>query len=152
MVALGRELGADYVQFRPAILYDAHEPGKSSEDARWAHEALRWLKPYADDPFVIADAKRFAMYHGWQGHGYATCYWATLQTVVTPNGMVWTCCNKREHGDALLGDLSTESFADIWARRGPAEVTPSCRVMCRGHLANVTLNALMTEPAHAEFI
>jgi MoaA/NifB/PqqE/SkfB family radical SAM enzyme len=152
MVALGRALGADYVQFRPTIRYEALAPGQRAEEPAWVARALRWLKGYAGNPFVIADLSRFGMYGGWQGHGYTTCYWAALQTVVTPNGKVWTCCNKREHADALLGDLSVEPFEAVWARREPAAVTPSCRLMCRGHLANVTLNALLAEPAHANFV
>jgi cyclic pyranopterin phosphate synthase len=152
MVNLARDLGADYVQFRPTIRYEALEPGKRAETPDWVKRAVRWFGRLQGDPFVIADAARFGMYGGWQGHGYGTCYWSTMQTVITPNGKVWTCCNKREHGDALLGDLAVESFAEVWARRTPAEVTPSCRVMCRGHLANVTLNALMAEPAHANFV
>lgn len=153
MVELGRALGADYVQFRPAIRYDAQTPGRRDEDAAWVTDALRWLRPYADDPFVIADEQRFAMYRDWQGHGYNTCRWVAMQTVITPNGKVWACCNRREHADALLGDLSVETFADVWARVAPVAVNGHCRVMCRGHMANITLDALLeSKPAHANFV
>lgn len=152
MVALGRELGVDYVQFRPAIRYKADEPGVRDEDAAWVADAVRWLRAYADDPLVIADEQRFAMYANWQGHGYTTCRWVTMQTVITPNGKMWNCCNQREHAQALLGDLAHESFADVWARVGPVDVGPQCRVLCRGHLANRTLDALAREPAHANFV
>jgi MoaA/NifB/PqqE/SkfB family radical SAM enzyme len=152
MVALGHELGVDYVQFRPTIRYRADAPNQPDEDTGWVRHAMRWLRSYAEDPFVVADLSRFAMYADWQGHGYPTCYWAALQTVITPNGRVWACCNKREHPDALLGDLSQESFADVWARARPVVVGPQCRVMCRGHVANLTLAHVMHEGAHRNFI
>jgi MoaA/NifB/PqqE/SkfB family radical SAM enzyme len=152
MVRLGRELGADYVQFRPAIQYRADAPDQLDEDVEWVFWAMRWLKSYERDPFVIAGLRRFEQYAHWKGHGYSTCNWAAMQTVITPNGRVWTCVNKREHPDALLGDLSTESFADIWARVRPCAVNGSCRLMCRGHVANLTLDEVMRQGVHSNFI
>lgn len=153
MVTLGKVLGADYVQFRPTILYDQETPNQLSEDTAWLTDALVYLSEYADAPGVIVDLERFRMYQSWQGHGYSTCHWSALQTVITPNGKVWRCLNKREHGDALLGDLSVETFADVWARAGgTCAVDGSCRTMCRGHVPNLTLDSLMREPAHRNFI
>lgn len=153
MVALGRELGVDYVQFRPTIRYEQDAPGELAEDTSWVSWAIGHLNAVKDDPLVIADLDRFAMYQGWQGHGYGTCYGAALQTAITPNGMMWRCTNKVEHPDALLGDLSQESFADIWARAGgPCVVDSTCRVMCKQHLANLQLTPMMAEQVHANFI
>lgn len=153
MVKLGRSLGVDYVQFRPTVHFRQDAPGELAEDTSWMTSALGHLNVYARDSFVQADVQRFEMYQHWQGHGYSTCFWSALQTVITPNGKVWRCANKREHPSALLGDLSIESFAEIWARSGgPCEVDAKCRVMCRGHLANVTLDKLMQPQVHANFI
>jgi len=83
----------------------------------------------------------------------STRYWKSLQAVITPNGYMWTCTNKMEHADAVLGDLSAESFADIWARAGsPCGTDSGCRVACRGDLANQTLNEVMTLTPHANFV
>jgi MoaA/NifB/PqqE/SkfB family radical SAM enzyme len=153
MVHLGHKLGADYVQFRPVIAYDQAAPGQLVEDAQWVNSVVNDLRKYAGDPFVQADLSRFEWYRDWNGHGYATCNWSALQTVITPNGKVWRCTDKREHADALLGDLSVESFADVWARAGgPCQVNAGCRLMCRGHVANVTLDAIMARPEHGNFI
>lgn len=151
-IELAHSLGADYIQFRPTIAYDQLHPDISAENTEWVEEARQVLRLFTGDPFVIADLERFKDYQKWAGHGYATCYWAALQTVITPNGKVWRCLNKREHGDAMLGDLTQESFADIWARAGTCAVDGSCRVMCRGHVPNQTLNAVMAAPVHPEFI
>jgi MoaA/NifB/PqqE/SkfB family radical SAM enzyme len=153
MVKLGHSLGVDYVQFRPTIRFDMATPDQLAEETAWLDLAMAHLGAYAHDPFVSADLDRFQMYRRWQGHGYATCHWTGLQTVITPNGKVWRCTNKREHPGALLGDLSVESFTDVWGRSGGAcQVDGTCRVMCRGHVPNVTLDAIMQPQAHANFI
>jgi MoaA/NifB/PqqE/SkfB family radical SAM enzyme len=154
MVRLGRELGVDYVQFRPTIRYEQDAPGSPAEtDMRWVPHAVGRLNAYRHDPFVIADTERFNLYATWQGHGYETCLWSALQTVITPNGKVWRCVNKREHPDALLGDLSIEGFDALWPRAGGAcPVDAGCRVLCRGHIANLALTEALKEPAHAAFI
>lgn len=153
MVKLGRDLGVDYVQFRPTIHYRQDAPSELAENTDWISWAVGWLQEYAHDPFVIADVERFRQYQRWDGHGYPTCYWSALQTVITPNGKVWRCTNKREHADGYLGDLTEESFADIWARAGgPCSVNSQCRVMCIGSTKNPMLNEIMRERVHANFI
>lgn len=154
MVKLGRELGVDYVQFRPTIQYAQDNPGVPAEKTNWISNAMAHLNAYQGDPFVIADLERFKMYRDWDSHGYSTCYWSGLQTVITPNGKVWRCTNKREHPSALLGDLTQDSFADIWQRSGgPCSVDSECRVLCRGHIANIPLQTIMAAPGpHANFI
>lgn len=153
MVGLGLNLKVDYVQFRPTILYSQAAPNKVDGDTAWVDLAVRNLKKWENNKFVICDVGRFNDYKNWGGHTYANCYWSALQTVVTPNGLVWRCVNKREHPDAILGDLNNESFANIWSRIGGAcAVDSDCRVMCRGHVANVALDKAMNPPAHVNFI
>lgn len=152
MVKLGRSLGVDYVQFRPIVQYNQDAPDELAEDTAWLSWAIGHLSAYQGDSFVQADIDRFRMYQTWQGHGYTTCYWSALQTAISPSGQVWRCTNKTEYPDALLGDLNTESFTDIWARSGPCQVDAKCRLLCRGHIANTQLQPMMTEMPHANFI
>lgn len=153
MVKLGRSLGVDYVQFRPTIQYRQDAPGELAEDTQWITWAVGWLNEFAGDSFVQVDIARFREYQTWNGHGYPTCYWSALQTVITPNGKVWRCTNKREHPDALLGDLSVESFAEVWARSGgPCAVDKGCRLLCRGHWSNQVLDKVMADHPHRNFV
>lgn len=148
MIELAKLLGVDYCQFRPIINYDQNNPSVSIEQSTW----INYL-PTVNLDRVIFDKERFKQYQTWQGHGYNTCHWSALQTVITPNGKVWRCVNKRGYSDALLGDLTQESFASIWERQGKSVAVDSkCRIMCRGHIANQTLDKLMKEPSHANFI
>lgn len=153
MVDLGRNVGADYVQFRPTVQYSASAPSLRTGDTEWMAHAIVRLRAHANDPFVMLDLERFDEYRTWGGHGYTTCYWTGMQTVITPNGNVWRCVNKREQTGALLGSLKEQTFADIWQRAGGAcAVDSQCRVFCKGHLGNITINAVMSEPLHSNFV
>lgn len=153
MQKLARDLGADYAQFRPMIQYDQATPNALVEDTAWVDEAVQLLRQYRDDPFVIADISRFTRYAKWRGHGYPTCFWSALQTVITPNGKAWRCTNKREHPDGLLGDLSVESFETLWQRSGGAcGVNGGCRIACKGDPGNESLHAIFADAPHANFV
>lgn len=150
---LAYALGADYVQFRPTIHYEQADPDHPAENTEWLAAAIPHLERVAAAFSIVeVDLDRFNAYRDWAGHGYETCWWSALQTVITPNGFVWTCVNKREHPASLLGELAEEPFEDIWARRPLAKVDGSCRVMCRGHIPNLTLTDLMAEKRHAAFV
>jgi MoaA/NifB/PqqE/SkfB family radical SAM enzyme len=150
--SLAHDLAVDYIQFRPTIMYDQANPDGLAEDTVWIDRVLEDLSQLSHFGHVIVDLDRFRLYKNWHGHDYHTCFWSGLQTVVTPNGKMWTCVNKREHPGAEIGDLSQERFAVAWSRNRLAQVAADCRVMCRGHLPNVTLNQIMAPQAHAEFI
>ena len=152
MVELGMSLGADYIQLRPAVMYDQDDMSKAAEDTSWLKDCIEWLKTLEDEEFIEADLWRFQEYMNFE-RNYPVCYWTALNTVITPNGKIWACVNKRGHEEAEIGDLNDESFEEIWARSGTWSGDFSrCRVLCRGHLANLTLDVIMQEPVHAEFI
>lgn len=150
MRRLGESLGAHYVQFRPAVLFDQEHRGLA-QDVDWIDQARPLLATLQGEG-VEMDLDRFDRLRHWQGHGYTQCSWCTLQTVITPDGRLWTCVNKRGDASALLGDLKAESFAAIWATHTVRPVDTECRVMCRGHLPNLALQPLITRGEHEEFI
>lgn len=145
-------LGADYIQFRPTINYEQDNPNELCEDTSWMDAALGYIQTLTGGLPIEIDARRFRGYQDWESHPYPTCWWSALQSVITPSGAMWTCVNKREHPAALVGELAKESFADIWARRQVAQVDGDCRVMCRGHVANLALNDIFAEKPHAAFV
>lgn len=148
-VRLARELGVDYVQFRPTILFDAARPGQRIEQPEWIGRALAAVP---NDPIVSIDRARFEMYASWESHGYSRCHWSALQAVVTPNGSMWTCVNRREDRGSLIGSLAEEPFEKIWARVRRHEVDGRCRLMCRGHIPNLTVEELARPMKHWEFV
>lgn len=152
MKRLARVLGADYVRFRPTIRYRYEQPNKPNENTGWINQAIEYLEKYKDSKFVSVELDRFRMYRDWQEHPYKRCWWSALQVCITPNGKVWTCVNKRENPGAVIGDLSQEQWHEITARMIIPAVDGQCRVMCRGHVANLTLDQVMTKPKHENFI
>lgn len=151
MAELGHELGADYVQFRPTIRYKSEAPNEIDGGIGWIPGAISLLETM-DRNGVEIDLSRFDMLHEWTGHGYSQCWWSGLQTVITPNGKVWACLNKRGMDGAELGDLNDESFETIWERAPIQVVNDHCRVMCRGHIPNMELKGMFEHKPHGEFI
>jgi sulfatase maturation enzyme AslB (radical SAM superfamily) len=152
MIDLGNDLGVDYIQFRPTIIYDQEHPAHRAENTSWMSDAIKLMESNQYDRKLIVDLDRFRDYQNWTAHNYEICWWSGIQTVITPNGKVWTCVNKREYTGALLGDLTTESFSNVWKRRRIAHVDADCRIMCRGYPANRILNEIMAPNDHANFI
>lgn len=152
MAKLAHKLGGTYVQFRPTISFDASNPSVSSEKSRsWARTIATMDLPASKIPIEL-DRDRFSHYANWEGHGYHECKWSALQTVITPDGRVWTCCNKRGMEGEALGDLNHETFKDIWARRPIAKVNDQCRVMCRGQMVNKFLHHIESPRPHQNFV
>lgn len=152
MYSLAQKLGADYCQFRPTILYNADLPSERTGNVAWINKAQRTLEWLSTQPGVMLDHDRFKMLHRWREHGYATCWWSGLQCVITPNGDVYACLNKRGLEAAKLGNMADELFAHIWQRSPLQCVNDQCRVMCRGHIPNVVTEPFMQDVEHKEFI
>lgn len=161
MLALARSLGATYTTFRPAIRTSVQAPGQCVDDRRWITRACEHqgmfgkplLAQLSAEPDVELDIDRFRQYRDWSSHGYDACRGIRLNTTVTPDGRVWLCPQRRGIGGSCLGNVSTESFGDIWARH-PGQWTDfaGCRAMCRLHPVNQAWAAIDTPRAHEAFI
>jgi MoaA/NifB/PqqE/SkfB family radical SAM enzyme len=153
MLALSRSLGATYATFRPTVQTSPDQPGVVTADRWWIQPALHQLRTLARESDVEVDPQRFETYRQWTGHGYQTCHGISLLTMVTPDGRLWVCPNKRGVPSAALGDLREESFAAIWARHpGHVPVDRDCRALCRLHLVNQTLSTVFQPRAHEAFV
>jgi MoaA/NifB/PqqE/SkfB family radical SAM enzyme len=153
MLDLGQDLGVDYIQFRPEISFDFDNQSSGPEDNAWIKAAIMWLDGVKGERKVNVDVSRFEMYRNWKGHGYKTCHWSQMQTVITPNGKVWTCVNRRGFEGDCIGDLTQETFAEVWQKSCAKIVDSKCRVMCRGHIPNLTLDHMMKErTGHDNFV
>jgi MoaA/NifB/PqqE/SkfB family radical SAM enzyme len=145
---LARFLGATYSVFRPMIL-----PDSPPADREWITDALPLLRELAQEADVEVDPDRFVAYRDWVGRDYLACYGIRFTTVVTPDGRVWVCCQRRGLADSCLGDLTTESFMGIWARH-PGRWTDfsQCRPMCHCDGLNHVLDAVYATHPHEAFV
>lgn len=153
MLGLSRALGSTYTTFRPAIQFQRDAPATCTGDRGWVTEALPWLEALERTPDVEVEAARFVAYRDWAGRDYDACKGIQLTTVVTPDGRVWLCPQRRGFTDSVIGDLSTESFAALWARHpGAWSDFRECRVMCRLHAVNEQIAAIQTPRVHEAFV
>lgn len=154
MIALGKRLGVSYLQFRPTILFDPANPASRARSHHWMENTaiLSYLSEQDHGIPIEIDVKRFLYYARWFGHSYSKCHWSGLQSVITADGRVWTCANKRGLESDCLGDLKKERFTDIWSRRPIAEVNDQCRAMCRGHMPNLVLHEIMSPKTDSNFV
>jgi MoaA/NifB/PqqE/SkfB family radical SAM enzyme len=154
MLKLAREMGVDYATFRPMIEYSMDDPSMPAGNVSWITQALPMLELLSNQPDVECIPERFIEYRDWQyRREYGACYGIRFNTVVTPNGKVFVCVNRREFAGSELGDLSVESFASIWARHpGEWRDFEKCRVLCRLHMINKTVWDVHRPRQHVEFV
>lgn len=153
MLDLGRSLGATYVTFRPTIETTPDRASVCVGDRSWITAALPVLERLSLEPDVECQPSRFAAYRDWQGRSYDACYGVRVNATITPDGRVWLCPQRRGIVGSEIGDLRTESFAELWARH-PGQWTDftDCRVMCRLHLMNETLAHVFAPHQHEAFV
>lgn len=142
-VALSRRIGADYCQLRPIV-----QDGPGAEYG-WVRRALPHLEALAG-PGVYVSVARLRELLDRGPRGYAVCRGSALVPCVGATGDVWVCVNTR--GKRKLGCLAKDTFAAIWEARPEQVVGPDCRVACRNHALNLTLEHVCKEGQHDAFI
>jgi sulfatase maturation enzyme AslB (radical SAM superfamily) len=155
MYKLHKELGTDYCLFRPLVKYDLKNPSKMVEEPEvWVHKAIskvEWLTTTRKVSDISIGVGKFYRYANWD-RPYKACYAASLSGVVTPNGKVWACVNRRGFPGSCIGDLSSEPFIEVWQRQQRWQDFDQCRVLCRGDEVNLALAPLMEPMEHENFI
>jgi MoaA/NifB/PqqE/SkfB family radical SAM enzyme len=153
MLALARSLGATYTTFRPTIDTSPANPSEVTGQRGWITDAKLKLAILASASDVELDVDRFVQYRDWHGRDYSTCKAIQLHATVTPDGRVWVCPQRRGVAGSMVGDLRTQSFAELWqAHPGQWTEFQDCRVMCRLHLANEAIAQLEQPRAHEAFV
>lgn len=151
MLALHRALHTSYAEFRPIVNFDLHAPDKVVEDTSWMDAYWDALTALAALPDVELPLEKFHRYRHWE-RDYKTCAAILFTSVITPNGKVWTCVNRRGFPDSCIGDLTVEPFEKVWRKQKGVHEFSQCRVLCRGDALNVHLDALAKPIQHAEFL
>lgn len=129
-----REMGAHYFQVRPALEQDYTRQ-------RYV-EAPIHINVHETDTFKVhIPTYKFA--DCMSPKGYSQCYGGWFTPVIDYRGDVRNCNYHLEDSARVIGNITTESFADIWARM-PAhiEVTSDCQNCCKNHETNKVLASL----------
>jgi MoaA/NifB/PqqE/SkfB family radical SAM enzyme len=148
-VALVKERGADFAQFRPFTgdLYDATE------------EYLRLKEAYETPEFGVRASLQKYREMGTEGkRSYDRCRGMFFSTVVTADAKVFACLHYRQNDAYYLGQITDEtSLEDIFKSARMREVYASidcsqCPAMCRNDVFNRTLDTLSLDVTHREFL
>ncbi|WP_058866547.1 radical SAM/SPASM domain-containing protein [Chloracidobacterium thermophilum] len=156
-----RETGIDYFQIKPVILH----PKSSSEfydrdfylDALYRGRAARQM--YETETFrVFVKEDQFAgvLAPDLERSAYRKCY-ATFFPVIEANKKVYYCSQTRGQEEFCLGDLSTQSFKEIWESERRQQVIASinvdqCQPICRCHPINKVLWTLRHPGNNPNFV
>lgn len=147
---LWRGIPVDYIQFRP--LHDTHGSVWQSDDPNVLSLIEKAKK--VDSRVTCSESKYIAIAAGERGKT-KRCHGIYFETAISADGLVYTCCHHKGNKEFAIGDLTRESFADIWERHQKTTFTvgEQCPAFCRHYGTNSLIdNEILAERTHAEFI
>ena len=150
---IAKEIGCDYFEVKPSYDFDHYLIGQPSEQVEATLEEISRLDYLKDDQFrVITPATLKDVLSGKplvQPKTYQSCQISELRTLVTPSG-TYVCPYFRGVDDKRMGDLTTQSFADMWGsdkrKQVMKKLDPSkdCNFHCIRHKTNLALEEMFT--------
>lgn len=159
--------GLDYVQFRPLVVNMVADPTLQGGGALLSGTELRLINEsflaarhsYSRSDFrvLISGGKYSALAESNAGRTYHRCHAHFLEATIGADAKVYICCHGQGQDSMCLGDISQQSFAEVWhsdrARQIYEATDPSvmCPPACRLHLQNKVLEE-MTMTVHPNFI
>lgn len=148
-VALVKDAGADFAQFRPFTgdMYDVTD------------EYLRLKKKYEMPGFgVRASVQKYQEMKNKGQRDYDKCRGMFFSTVITADAKVFACLHYRQNEEYYLGQITEDcSLTDIFRSSRMREVFENidcskCPELCRNDVFNRTLNTLSLDVVHSEFL
>lgn len=148
-VALVKDAGADFAQFRPFTgdMYDVTD------------EYMKLKKKYETPKFgVRASVQKYREMKTKGQRDYHKCRGMFFSTVITADAKVFACLHYRQKDEYYLGQITENcSLADIFRSSRMREVfeyidCSNCPELCRNDVFNRTLNALSLDVVHSEFL
>ncbi|MDX6769547.1 MAG: radical SAM protein [Elusimicrobiota bacterium] len=148
---LGRELGADYAQYRP-LLRRHGEPEQDYSDPDILAEMLRARADFETPAFrVLCSEHKYRLIEkGELGRPYKKCYGQDFAAVVGADRKMYVCCHMRGVAKYEIGDLAKATVAEVWdseKRRAVADSVDfkDCPPLCRCDSFNQILWELKDE-------
>lgn len=141
--ALARELGVDYIQFRP-FHFDSTDVGQEILECR----------KLEDQQFrVLASDQKYGRFNN-QERGYDVCHGSWFFNVIDARSDVYICCHHIGRPKARIGSLRSLTWKElISSARRQAVIArfpaPSCVPLCRLHAHNEYLERVRS--AHKSF-
>lgn len=145
---LARDLGVDYVQFRPY-----------HRDETEVNDEIEKCLEYETENFKVLWSKHKyeSMKRGDWGRTYEKCYGQQFATVIGANGKMYLCCHMRGMEKYELGDVNKQTIKDIWNSERRQEVIDGldwrdCPPLCRANTFNQILWEIKQNKDHVNFL
>ncbi len=154
---LCRDLGVDYLQFRPMQFRDEngfdYEVGDVLEQIE---DALKYAEK--DYDVLFSKHKYEMMKRKDYGRNYGKCCGQQFATVIAASAKMYICCHLRGVEKYCLGDLKNKSFKEIWHSDKRREVISrvkdfkDCIPLCRDNTFNQILWNIKQPKEHKNFL
>jgi len=149
-MALFKEIGVDLIQFKPMQIYDESKN-------QWYYENIGPLEEYIANKYNF-ESETFKIsflrekYFAGQEYkrGYTRCHGAHFDLAIGADSKIYLCSHLKYNPSYCLGDLQSESLADIIERiEANSQVTKDCIPFCRLDAINELLEDFSKNPDSA---
>ncbi|MBF0232540.1 MAG: radical SAM protein [Desulfamplus sp.] len=154
--ALCRDLQVDYLQYRPMQI---HKKEKIEYRLTDVTDRIKRCFCYGSTTYNILYSKHKydMMKEKNYGRYYNKCYGQQFATVITATGKMYICCHLRGYDKYEIGDLSQQSFQEIWNSIQRREVFQNvdfedCIPLCRDNTFNQILWDIKSPVNHVNFL
>jgi len=113
---LAKDLGVDYIRFRPFFKWDKDKKF-TSEQAEKILDELKRTKELETKNFSISYSEERCGYGTMtqkRKRAFGKCYFPHIFTSITPDLEVYPCCAFKNKKGYLLGSIKDKSFKEIW--------------------------------------
>lgn len=145
---VSKECGIDYIQIKPVIFHPQSSDSQLERDfflnaLHLAHDAREKLEDDGFKVYVKEDQFGAILAHNHEIGLYQECY-ANFFPIIEANGLVYYCSQTRGLPQFALGDLTKNSFKEIWESERRKKINQSiditkCQPICRCHPINKAL-------------
>jgi GTP 3',8-cyclase len=157
---LCKELGADYVQYRP--LLPAFSRGKADYDKKTQESILKEIKMCIglsgkNYQVLYSKHKYDSVVGGETAKSYGKCYGHHFAAVIAADKKMYLCCHFRGVEKYCIGDLSKNTLKEIWGSGKRKKVYENihlkdCVLLCRCNTFNTILWNIKQQKPHPNFI
>ena len=156
MAVLCKELGVDYLQFRPM---QVHNNGKFEYHLSDITEDINRCMKISGNGFKVLYSKHKydMMKDKAYGRNYKKCYGHQFATVIAADAKMYLCCHMRGFDKYCIGDLKKNTFEEIWNSSLRKRVVENidfkdCVPLCRDNTFNQILWNIRQPKEHVNFL
>jgi MoaA/NifB/PqqE/SkfB family radical SAM enzyme len=153
---LCKNLGVDYIQFRPMQIHHGGDFKYNWEDVM--DEIQQCMKHNEMNFNVLYSKHKYDMMkRSDYGRNYGKCYGHQFATVVSATGKMYLCCHLRGYEKYCIGDLNKNTFEEIWNSEERIKAYENinfrdCIPLCRCNTFNQVLWNITRPKEHVSFL